>query len=50
MSSGGLSGVLAGIRNSALLHGGSKLKTALCNAVKSSSAAIGPSIKKETPL
>lgn len=44
---GGLSGVLAGIRNSALLHGSTKLKNALCNAV---SRPVGVISKKETQL
>ena len=43
---GGFSGMLAGIRNSALLHGSTKLKNALCNAV---SRPVGV-IKKETQL
>lgn len=42
----GLSGIMAGIRNSALLHGSNKLKNALCNAV---SRPVGV-IKKETQL
>jgi hypothetical protein len=40
--------MLAGIRNSAFLHGSSKLKNALCNAVARPSV-INP-IKKETQL
>ena len=50
-SSGGgaFSGMLAGIRNSAFLHGGTKLKNALCNAV-SRPSTIGVVIKKETQL
>ena len=46
-SNGGLSSILAGLRNSALLHGSSKLKNVLCNAVVKPSAM--PS-KKETRL
>ena len=44
---GGFSGLMAGIRNSALLHGSTKLKNALCNAVGRAPAGV---IKKETQL
>jgi len=46
-SNGGWSGMLAGIRNSALMHGSNKLKNALCNAV--TRPGVIP-IKKETQL